>query len=326
VDHTVSSKRTFNKPKWKGEDLKGKIILVWGEQGIGDEIIFSTCINDLINENCQIIIECQKRLVKPFARSFPSNLVRESSFNKNSPFSAEYNDYDFHIPMGSLMSFYRNDINSFKKSSPYIIVESNIASEFENRLVNSNKKLRVGISWRSGLMIAERNMSYTSLLDWGSIFNLKDIDFINLQYGDCESELKEAEEKFNIQILRWPDLDLKMVSTISLESTTIGQLIENGKLRLEGIDHIVVDTQNKLFNNEKLDTLYESLESYILERNILEHNRRIFLDELIEKGVDMTTYDNSDPAYKTIESFNNSIMAWPFSSPILEVSLSSFLN
>jgi len=76
------------------------------------------------------------------------------------------------------------------------------------------------------------------------------------------------------------------------------------------LTHVVVDTQNKLFNNEKLDTLYESLESYILERNILEHNRRIFLDELIEKGVDMTTYDNSDPAYKTIESFNNSINAY----------------
>jgi FkbM family methyltransferase len=41
----------------------------------------------------------------------------------------------------------------------------------------------------------------------------------------------------------WPDLDLKMVSTISLESTTIAQLIESGKLIREGIDHIVVDTQ-----------------------------------------------------------------------------------
>lgn len=41
----------------------------------------------------------------------------------------------------------------------------------------------------------------------------------------------------------WPDLDLKMVSTISLESITIAQLIESGKLRAEGIDHIVVDTQ-----------------------------------------------------------------------------------
>lgn len=41
----------------------------------------------------------------------------------------------------------------------------------------------------------------------------------------------------------WPDLDLKMVSTISLESITIAKLIESGKLRAEGIDHIVVDTQ-----------------------------------------------------------------------------------
>jgi hypothetical protein len=76
------------------------------------------------------------------------------------------------------------------------------------------------------------------------------------------------------------------------------------------LTRVVVDTQNTLFKNEKLDTLYESLESYILERNILEHNRRIFLDELIEKGVDMTTYDNSDAAYKSIELFNESIKAY----------------
>ena len=76
------------------------------------------------------------------------------------------------------------------------------------------------------------------------------------------------------------------------------------------LTHVVVETHNKLFKNEKLDTLYESLESYILERNILEYNRRIFLDELSEKGVDLTTYDNSDPVYKTIESFNNSINAY----------------
>ena len=79
---------------------------------------------------------------------------------------------------------------------------------------------------------------------------------------------------------------------------------------LDTLTHVVVETHDKLFKNEKLDTLYESLESYILERNILEYNRSIFLDELSEKGVDLATYDNNDPVYKTIESFNNSINAY----------------
>lgn len=213
-------KRTFKKPKWNGENIKEKIILIWGEQGIGDEIIFATCIKDLINEGCQIIIECQKRLVNPFSRSFSNIKVRESSHITISPFLALNDDYDYHLPIGSLMSFYRNNINDFDQSTPYMLIDNSVANEFETRLINSNKKYRVGISWRSGLMNAERNSSYTSLLDWGPIFNFKNIEFINLQYGECESELKTVEEKFNINILRWTDLDLKddIDSTLSLIS------------------------------------------------------------------------------------------------------------
>lgn len=213
-------KRTFKKPKWDGGNISGKTILIWGEQGIGDEILFATCINDLINEGCQIIIECQKRLINPFSRSFPNIMVRESNFSTISPFSSTYDDYDYHLPIGSLMSIYRNQIEDFARSTPFILVDNKSANEFEKRLTNSKKKYRVGISWRSGLMSAERNSGYTSLLDWGAILNLENIDFINLQYGECELELKYVEEKFDINILRWADLNLKddIDETLSLIS------------------------------------------------------------------------------------------------------------
>ena len=213
-------KRSFNKPKWVGQNIKGKTILIWGEQGIGDEIIFATCIKDLINEGCEIIIECQKRLVDSFARSFKNVKVRESDFSIISPFSSPNNDYDYHLPIASLMSFYRNNIHDFVNSAPYMIVNKNWAEEFENRLTISNKKYRIGICWRSGIINPERNPNNTSLLDWGSIFNLNNFEFVNLQYGECELELKAAEERFNINILRWSDLNLKddIDKTLSLIS------------------------------------------------------------------------------------------------------------
>jgi hypothetical protein len=58
-------------------------------------------------------------------------------------------------------------------------------------------------------MSPARNSEYTSILDWGPIFSISNACFINLQYGDCEEELNQAEIKFNIEILRWNDLDLK---------------------------------------------------------------------------------------------------------------------
>ena len=55
----------------------------------------------------------------------------------------------------------------------------------------------------------ERNTAYTSIMDWAPFFSLPNIQFVNLQYGDCEEELRYAENEFNIRILRWSDLDLK---------------------------------------------------------------------------------------------------------------------
>jgi FkbM family methyltransferase len=68
------------------------------------------------------------------------------------------------------------------------------------------------------------------------------IQFNISNYIECSSALKFSKLASGEDSL-WPDLDLKMVSTISLETITIAQLIEDGKLKADGIDHIVVDTQ-----------------------------------------------------------------------------------
>ena len=82
--------------------------------------------------------------------------------------------------------------------------------KFKNRLKNHNAKLLIGICWRSETLSASRNSEYTSISDWGPIFSIPNACFVNLQYGECEEEIQQAEEKFNIKILRWNDIDLKM--------------------------------------------------------------------------------------------------------------------
>ena len=78
----------------------------------------------------------------------------------------------------------------------------------------------VGICWRSGYLNPERNVEYTKLTEWAGILTLSDIQFINLQYDECEEELVEAEALFDIKIMRWPELDLKndFESTMALMS------------------------------------------------------------------------------------------------------------
>ena len=221
INTARSPARTFPVPKWKGDDLNGRRLLIWGEQGIGDEILFMTCLPELAMTNGQVIVECDPRLVQQVARSFPQMIVRASAYQLTPGLKPVLIDYDCHIPMGSLMGIYRRKLEDFQKSGPFLVINPDKAVDFENRLSSANtKRKRVGICWRSGKLDAARNVYYTALIDWECIFSVPDCDFINLQYGECEQELLEAENKFGIRILRWPDIDLKndFDSTLALIS------------------------------------------------------------------------------------------------------------
>jgi tetratricopeptide (TPR) repeat protein len=86
--------RRFRIPAWDGGELTGKTVLVWREQGVGDELMYSACYADLIARAGHMIVECEPRLVDLFARSFPQALVRAAT--------ADPVDADCHVPAGSL--------------------------------------------------------------------------------------------------------------------------------------------------------------------------------------------------------------------------------
>jgi tetratricopeptide (TPR) repeat protein len=203
--------RIFNVPKWEGDPLGGKTILIWAEQGLGDEIIFMSMIPSLIkmNPNSNIIIECDRRLHDVVSRSFPLATVRSPTYNPNNFNSSEKSDFDFHIPMAGLSKFYRNSINDFYSDKFILKVSLDLRNKYLSRLKIYDGLIKVGISWRSGLLNSKRNKYYSALIDWEELFKLKNVVFINLQYGECESEIVEAEEKYSIKIVRWADIDLK---------------------------------------------------------------------------------------------------------------------
>lgn len=202
-------KRTFSVPEWDGRDILKKRLMVWREQGLGDELKFASVINDLRAVCENVIIECDPRLVTLLQRSFSWCQVRAQG-NPDSKINTDQCDFDFHVPLGSLMRFLRDDISKFSNAKRYLIPNPVRSLEFRSRIdAISDGRTSVGICWRSGLLNVERNNNYTSISDWGTIFENKNLAFINLQYGDCEAEIVNAEQHFGIKIHRWPDIDLK---------------------------------------------------------------------------------------------------------------------
>jgi len=203
----IRSLRKFNQPVWTGELDEKKTILIWREQGLGDEILFSTCLNELHDLNIDIILECDGRLVSILQRTYPKFKIRKEAFDDN--YYPLFEDFEKQIAIGSLPRHFRRSVEAFnieqKKWKPL----PKLVGEIKERLHNYQHKVLVGICWRSSLLSVERNLHYTGLQDWVELLKDPNYQFVNLLHGDCEAELVDIENAFDIQILRWSDINLK---------------------------------------------------------------------------------------------------------------------
>ncbi|SMH28799.1 tetratricopeptide repeat protein [Azospirillum agricola] len=200
--------RRFTIPEWQGEPLAGKRLFVWREQGIGDEFLFASCYADAIRMAGSVVIECERRLVPLFTRSFPRALVRAEQPLYGLT-EAEVVDCDCHIPAGSLPRRLRDTLGSFPARSSWLFPDTALVADWRERLEADGTGLRVGISWRSQLMAEERRASYLPLDQWGPVFAVPGVTFVNLQYDECRAEIAQAEARFGRPIHGWTGLDLR---------------------------------------------------------------------------------------------------------------------
>ena len=197
--------RSLPVPAWEGEDPSGLRLLVWAEQGIGDEILFSGCLGELIDRAGAVVVECDRRLVPLFSRSFPRAECRPAPADPAAPCPG----IDRHVAMGSLPRRLRPRLDTFPPHPSFLISDPQRAAQWRARVDALGPGLKLGFAWRSGLMTAERRGAYAPLADWGPVFAVPAVRFVTLQYGDCAAEIAEAERRFGVPIHRWDDLDLK---------------------------------------------------------------------------------------------------------------------
>lgn len=202
-------KRSFKVPRWTGENLEDQRLMLWREQGLGDELMFLGALDDVLTQAKHVIVECDPRLIAPLSRSFPEVSFRGPAHDMSPALMQTLDDYDLHLPSGSLMHMYRNELSDFDRVRPFVIPDAQRVEDFRNRLAKLPHRVKLGICWRSGALNVERNSSYTSISDWEPILRLPNVDFINLQYGDCSEELANVASHFGVTIHQWPDLDLK---------------------------------------------------------------------------------------------------------------------
>lgn len=186
----------FNIPRWSGQPLKGKTLLVWAEQGIGDHIMFSSMLSELSALGGKLYYEIYARLDSLFTRTFSNvEFLRrepdgETEHNGTRVFRQRWPQADYQIPMGSLTRIFRNSRESFGEGTAYLRPDPTMLEEMRTRYrtLFPGKRL-IGISWRGGKALhTERQSRRVGFEDLKRLSKLHNVQLIDLQYDSTEQD------------------------------------------------------------------------------------------------------------------------------------------
>jgi Tfp pilus assembly protein PilF len=176
--------RAYPWPRWKGERLQAGCLLVWGEQGIGDEIMYAGLVPNAIHTGNRCMLDCDTRLKPLFSRSFPdvevvTGVVPESPL-----------DIAAHLPSGSLPELFRRSSAAFgATTSPYLVADPVARGRFRDHYADGRKL--VGLAWHTKNRKTGRSRSIALPL-LTPLLTLSGIRWVSLQYGDHEALEEEA--------------------------------------------------------------------------------------------------------------------------------------
>jgi len=201
---------------WNGKKNSSKNLLIWGEQGVGDEIFYSSYITNLFKMNFKnVFIESDPRLIDLFDRYLKSLGFKNFKFFKTkrnlesfiqAPFTELIKEkFDFHIPIGNLPLFCKNNF-FITKNNFFYLPDPEIKNMFKKQIFS--KKLKIGLAWATTRPDEIfRNIPLNKLIN---LLRNKEFDFYNLQWDD--NIMKDANTFFennNTNIKFFKNFDYK---------------------------------------------------------------------------------------------------------------------
>lgn len=210
-------------PRWQGESLGKGCLHIWPEQGIGDEIgtaLLYEQARRAAGPEATIVIECDPRLVTILQRSFPwATVLPEGEFDLAQATAQ--------TPLFGLMQVFWQAVADIEPQAGFLAPDPDRLADCRDRLTALGDGPKVGIAWGSALVNARRATAFAGLDQWGDVLSVPGMRFVNLQYGDREAEIAEAEKAFGVPIHRWPDIDLKDDLEAALALTASVDLVIN---------------------------------------------------------------------------------------------------
>ena len=217
-------------PMWDG--TPGQTVVVYGEQGHGDEIMFASCLRETIARCKQVIIDTSKPdMAALYERSFPEAQLHRQH--------AEL-EIDAAIPFGSLPTLFRRSADDFPEHDGYISACPAKRREMRRRLDDLGDGLKIGVAWRGGIAKTHSCYRNTSLVQWSPILKQDGAHFVSVQYGpDVSGEADLQQDQTGVAVHHWQaaidDFDMltaliaELDLVISVPQTAVHQRAALGK-------------------------------------------------------------------------------------------------
>jgi Flp pilus assembly protein TadD len=204
LDAVDSPRRGFKFPEWDGGAFAGRSVLVYSEQGYGDEIMFASCFPDLLSEAASVTIECDPRLRALFARSFPEAVVLSGETRGEHGWLAGIGRIDAQVAAGSLPRRYRPRLESFPARSRYLTADPERVARYRARLAALGTGPKVGLSWRGGLVRTRRAVRSLAPADLRTLLERPGLQFVSLQHAPSEADLASLAALAPGRFHHWP--------------------------------------------------------------------------------------------------------------------------
>ena len=223
LDNFTSPKRPFPQRVWKGEEIRepNQKLLIYMEQGMGDEIMFAWFLPLVADRVRHLMAECDDRLVPLFARTFPQIEVQPRGFPpvpdtlapevvRKAP--AGHAPQFFSIELRELIRRSWSDLDKrIHRGGGYMVPDPEERSRWRTWLDEISDKPRIGICWRSSVHNRVRDMQYLQPEELAKAVP-PGVVLVNLQYDWLEEEIDQfraAGEEGGFEIVTPPDLDLR---------------------------------------------------------------------------------------------------------------------
>ena len=202
--------QSFNVPELAEQNINGKTIFVYDEQGLGDAIQFLRYLHLLKSKGAKIIFKYDSRLMQIFKN------IKWIDIHTNEKSNIAGLQFDFHISLQSLPLYFKTNLNNIPSNIPYIFADDNIVKQLAP-IIKRNNKFNIGIVWAGNPNHTNDKRRSCRLKYFEKIISLNEVQIFSLQKGSALNQLRET----NLPVI---DLDSKGLETFQQTAAVVENL------------------------------------------------------------------------------------------------------